>query len=144
MIEGIHKHLLSELDRAGRSDTIFVLAGVSFNLLVLLINWVQAISIESASAYDRNAAESQIIFAIFLVGALVVSTACLLTLTNSRNICIKCHAALLQIYEDTEVAKYMPEGIGALGKRKFILSFIVVGGTGLLAVGVPLVVIFAA
>ena len=142
MIEGIHKHLLSELDRAGRSDTIFVIAGVSFNLLVLFINWVQASNINSP--YGEPGKDSFIIFAIFLIGTLVVSTTCLLTLMNSRRICIKCHEALVQIYEDTDVSKYMPEGIGSLGNKRIILSFIVVGGTGLLAVLVPLVAVLAA
>jgi ABC-type transport system involved in multi-copper enzyme maturation permease subunit len=142
MIEGIHKHLLSELDRAGRSDTIFVLAGVSFNLLVLFINWAQASTI--TSTYREAGTDSFIIFAIFIIGTLVVSTSCLLTLMNSRRICNKCHKALVQIYEDTEVSKYMPEGMGNLGNKRFILSFIVVGGTGLLAVVVPLVAVVAA
>ena len=142
MIEGIHKHLLSELDRAGRSDTIFVLAGVSFNLLVLFINWAQASTI--TSTYGEAGADSFIIFAIFLIGTLVVSTSCLLTLMNSRRICNKCHEALVQIYEDTDVSKYMPEGMGNLGNKRIVLSFIVVGGTGLLAVVVPLVAVLAA
>ena len=63
VIEGIHKHLLSELDRAGRSDTIFVIAGVSFNLLVLFINWAQASTI--TSTYGEAGTDSFIIFAIF-------------------------------------------------------------------------------
>ena len=142
MIEGIHRHLLSELDRAGRSDTIFVLAGVSFNLLVLFINWVQASNI--TSSYSDSKQDSIIIFAIFLVGTVVVSTACLLTLINSRRICNQCHSALAQIYEDTEVSKYMPQGISALGNKRFILSFVVVGGTGIIAVIVPLVAVLAA
>ena len=142
MIEGIHKHLLSELDRAGRSDTIFVLAGVSFNLLVLFINWAQASNI--TNGYGGSKQDSIIIFAIFLVGTVVVSTACLLTLINSRRICNQCHNALARIYEDTEVSKYMPQGISTLGNKRFILSFVVVGGTGIIAVIVPLVAVLAA
>ena len=39
MIEGIHKHLLHELERAGRTETVFILAGTGFNLLMLAISW---------------------------------------------------------------------------------------------------------
>ena len=141
MIEGIHKHLLSELDRAGRSDTIFVLAGVSFNILVLFINWTQAGNI--TSTYRETNADSIIIFSMFLIGTIVVSTACLLTLKNSRHICSQCHQALLKIYEDTEVVKYMPEEMVGLGNKRFVLSFIVIAGTGLLAILVPIVAILA-
>ena len=38
----------------------------------------------------------------------------------------------------------MPEGMGNLGNKRIVLSFIVVGGTGLLAVVVPLVAVLAA
>jgi hypothetical protein len=141
MIERIHKHLLSELDRAGRSDTIFVLAGVSFNLLVLFINWGQAGNI--TSTYWETNVDSIIIFSKFLVGTVVVSTACLLTLKNSRRICNQYHQALLKIYEDTEVVRYMPEEMVGLGNKRFVLPFIVVGGTGLLAILVPIVAILA-
>jgi len=137
VIEGIHKHLLSELDRAGRSDTVFVVAGVAFNLLVLFINWAQSTTV--LNRYGEIQTDTIIIFGIFIVGALVVSFACLLTLLNSRKICCKCHDSLLLIYEDSEVSKYMPDGMSNLGGRRFILSFIVVAGTGLLAISVPLI-----
>ena len=139
MIEAIHKQLLAELDRAGRSDTVFILSGVSFNLLVLVINWIQAISI--ASTYRESIIVNYVIFFIFMTGTLLVSGACLLTLLNSRKICMEIHDALSKIYEDTEVAKYMPERMSELGAKRFTLSFIVVGGTGLIAVAVPAVTV---
>ena len=141
MIEGIHKHLLSELDRAGRTDTVFVLAGVCFNLLILFVNWVQASRI--TSTYQNNDQDAPFIFALFLLGTVVVSSACLLTLANSRKICVKLHESLMKIYEKTEVAEFMPTDIGKLGNKRFILSFLVVGGTGLLAVLVPFIEIWA-
>ncbi|WP_237132376.1 hypothetical protein [Pseudohongiella sp. O18] len=140
MIEGIHKHLLSELDRAGRTDTVFVLAGVCFNLLILFVNWIQASRI--TSDYQNNDQDAPFIFALFLLGTLVVSSACLLTLANSRNICVKLHESLMKIYEKTNVAEFIPADIGSLGNKRFILSFIVVGGTGLLAVLVPFITIW--
>lgn len=142
MIEAIHKHLLSEIDRAGRSDTIFVLAGVSFNLLVLFINWVQADIL--SKSHKGLMIDSLFIFIIFMVGTLVVSSACLLTLISSRKICNRCHEALMLIYKDMNVSKYMPEGISYLGNKRFILSFIVVSGTSLIAVVIPLVVVLLA
>ena len=37
MIEGIHKHLLAELDRSNRSDTVFVGSSALFAAVVLLV-----------------------------------------------------------------------------------------------------------
>ncbi|MDH5178058.1 MAG: hypothetical protein OEZ39_16260 [Gammaproteobacteria bacterium] len=142
MIEGIHKHLLTELDRAGRADTIFVLSGIGFNLLVLAINWAQAGDI-TRRYVGHNNIDNIIIFIIFLLGSVIVTTSCLLILRNNKNICYQCHTALLKIYADTDVEKYMPSGMTTLGNKRFNLSVIVVAGTGLIAVIVPLVVIFA-
>lgn len=130
MIEAIHKHLLSELDRAGRSDIVFVICGVLFNLLVLFVNWVQASSLS-------NGRGNFAIFLIFTAGTLVVSGAALLVLMNSRKICIQCHGALQRLYQDANVAQYMPPEMAALGDKRFYLSFAVVAGTGALAVTIP-------
>lgn len=131
MIEAIQKHLMSELDRSGRADTVFVVSGVLFNILVLFVNWIQASSI----AEGRG---NLMIYLIFAAGSLLISGTALLALINSRRICNSVHTALQQIYSDTNVAQYLPSGLSTLGNKRFILSFIVVGGTGLLAVVIPL------
>lgn len=136
MKEAIHNHLLSELDRTGRSDTIFVLAGVAFNLAVLLINWGLSVALTSKNSDAEP--ETYAVFFLFMLGSIVISTACILTLNNSRNICLKIHKSLDQLYKDTDVSKYMPENISALGSKRAILSLIVVGGTSSLAILVPL------
>jgi hypothetical protein len=132
MIEGIHKHLLSELDRAGRSDTVFVLAGSAFNTLIMFINWAQADGISRGRG-------NIMLFLLFVAGALLVTGASLLVLLNSRRICVQCHEALSKIYNDTCVSQYMPPGMTSLGNKRFILSFIVVASTGALAVAVPFI-----
>jgi hypothetical protein len=132
MIEAIHKQLLSELDRAGRADTVFVVSGVLFNILVLFVNWVQAQSIADGRG-------NLIIFLLFTAGSLLVSCTALLALLNSRRICNSVHSALHQIYTDQNVARYLPAGLGSLGNKRFVLSFLVVSGTGLLAVIIPLI-----
>ena len=139
MIEAIHRHLLAELDRAGRSDTIFILSGVSFNLLVLFVNWVQAADIALSSR--GPSAANYLIFLIFMAGALLVTGACLLTLTNSKRMCSEIRSSLSKIYQDSDVAKYLPTGLSDLGTRRVALSLIIVGGTGLIAVAVPAVTI---
>ncbi|MEJ2680952.1 MAG: hypothetical protein P8144_05540, partial [Gammaproteobacteria bacterium] len=58
MKEAIHKHLPAELDRSSKSDTVFIISGVTFNLLVLFVNWVQAIGL--------GRSKGNIIFSVFL------------------------------------------------------------------------------
>ncbi len=131
MIEVIHKQLMSELDRAGRADTVFVVSGVLFNILVLFVNWAQASSMSDGGG-------NLMIYLLFTAGSLLISCTALLALVNSRRICTTVHASLQQIYVDQDVAQYLPPGLGKLGDKRFILSFIVIGGTGLLAVIIPL------
>lgn len=132
MIEKIHDHLVSQLDRSSKSDTVFVISAVLFNILVMFVNWVQASSIASGRG-------SMAIFGIFLVGALVVSGAALIALVNSKQICIRCHEALEKIYEKEGVSDYFPKDMANLGNKHFVLSFIVVAGTGLIAALVPVI-----
>ena len=132
MIEAVQKHLISEIDRSARSDTVFVISGVAFNLLVLFVNWINASNVSKGQA-------GLLIFSLFMVGSIVVSCACLLALRNSRTVCIRCHDALQAIYIDTDVAKYMPKGMENLGERRYLLSFVVVSGAAVLAVFVPLI-----
>ena len=131
MIEAIHKQLMSELDRAGRADTVFVVSGVLFNILVLFVNWLQAISLAEGQG-------NLMIYLLFTAGSLLITCTALLALINSRRICNSVHSALQQIYVDQNVSQYLPPGLAVLGDKRFILSFLVVSGTGLLAVIIPL------
>ncbi|TCZ78099.1 hypothetical protein [Lysobacter sp. N42] len=130
IIEAVHRQLLSELDRAGRADTVFVVSGVLFNILVLFVNWAQADSIADGRG-------NLLIFLLFTAGSLLVSCTALLALINSRRICTAVHASLQQLYTDQNVQQYIPVGLAGLGNKRFVLSFLVVGGTGLLAVLIP-------
>lgn len=132
MIEGIHKHLLSELDRSSRSDTVFVVSSALFNTLALFVNWAQAASLSDGSG-------NIITFVLFIAGALLVTGAALLILLNSRRTCFQCHEALDKLYRDTNVSQYMPPEMALLGNKRFMLSFVVVASTGALAVLIPLV-----
>ena len=39
MLKEIHQHIVQELQQSSKTDTIFVIAAVLFNLTVLGINW---------------------------------------------------------------------------------------------------------
>ena len=139
MKESIHKHLLSELERISRSDTVFIICGVTFNFVVLFINWAQASQL--ISTYSEPKMATYLIFIIFIFIALIVTIACLLNLVNSRNICNECQASLEKIYDSSGVNEFIPQNMKNLGKRRFTLSFIIVGGSCVIAVLVPLVTV---
>ena len=39
MLDRLHEHVVSELNQGARTDTVFVVTAVAFNLVVLAINW---------------------------------------------------------------------------------------------------------
>ena len=39
MLKEVHQHIVQELQQSSKTDTIFVIAAVLFNLAVLGINW---------------------------------------------------------------------------------------------------------
>lgn len=78
------------------------------------------------------------IYALVTAGSLLVTTAAILSLENSRKSCVALHAALLRIYQDTDVLKYFPPDAERAGNTRLVLSLVVVAGTGILAVAIPL------
>jgi hypothetical protein len=39
MLEHIHNHIVTELQQSAKTDTVFVVTAILFNLIVLSINW---------------------------------------------------------------------------------------------------------
>ena len=129
MIERVHQHLLSELERTTRADTVFVVSAVLFNILGLFITWS---NVPTRTGDYRSG--SMAIYMLMTVGIIVIGGTALKALQNGRGMCEKINASLTQIYKDAGVEKYMPEGATAMG--------VVVAGTTFLAVAIPLLQYF--
>jgi hypothetical protein len=137
MIERVHQHLLSELERTTRADTVFVVCAVLFNLLALFISWTQV-----PTSTENYRSGSFGIYILTTLGIIVVSGAALKALQNGRATCESIHASLAQIYRDASVDKYVPDSLRAMGGSRFRLSVVVVAGTSVLAVAIPLLQYF--
>ena len=134
MLERVHTHLVSELERSARGDTVFIVCAVLFNILALFVNWTQASSLNSN--YRDG---SFVIFFLLVAGIVVVSGAAIVSILNCRNTCHALHAALLKLYDDTDVLDYFPESTLELGNKRSTLSLVVVIGTSALALAIPFV-----
>ena len=131
MLEQIHNHLLSELDRTSKGDTVFVVCAVLFDLMVLGVN----------SAVASGRPTSFIIFVIFMAGAVIVTVAALIALVNGRTTHTLYHSALMRLYEEHNVAQYYPEAAVGKGRLRVTLYIIVVLAAGFLATTIPLLVL---
>ena len=86
MLEQVHDHIVNELAQSTRTDTIFVVTAIIFNLIVLGIN-----SGVSLAASERNAAASNdVILVVFMVMTLLISgvsvTALIFGLRNRKTL----------------------------------------------------------
>ncbi len=103
MLEQLHDHIIGELQQNARTDTVFVVTAVLFNLVVLGIN--------SAVAGARNGTSgptlaADLVFAILIVMTLLINGLAVLALSLGRQTRLKLLNGLVSMYRDNHVDKY--------------------------------------
>ena len=99
MLRQVHDHIVSELGQSSRTDTIFVVTAVVFNLIVLGIN-----SAVSLAATERSAAASNdVILAVFIVMTLLLNGVAVTALVFGMRTRRTLLSGLVSMYRDNEV-----------------------------------------
>ena len=101
MLERVHEHIVGELGQSARTDTIFVITAVVFNLVVLGIN-----SAVAGEAADGGDVTSDTILGVLVVVSLIINTIAVAALYVGRATRSKLLEGLLAMYRDNEVAQY--------------------------------------
>ena len=135
MIERVHEHIITELQQNTRTDTIFILAAILLNLLALGINSAVA------SNSDRDAT-TWIVFFTFVALVIVVNFVVEIGLIKGKQTRIKLINGLLKMYKDQGVEGYYDESLLSNYTTRYNLFMLVVIVTGLIAIIVPLVLLF--
>ena len=135
MLPQLHQHILSELDRSARADTVFVFGAVVLDVV--------SIGVNSALASSKTLT-SVAVFWLFMVGVLVVTAVAAAALRNGTEACISFHEALMALYSREGVAEYFPKEGLRRGVARYHLYLGLVGMLGGLAIVVPLLVKFGA
>ncbi len=131
MIEHLYDHAVSELQQGSRTDTVFVVTTVCFNLVVLAINWALAASDSSGARL--------LIFILLIAATLLINTFAILALRNGRRARLALIAGLVRMYRDNGVEKYYdPELLKAYGAR-YNLFMAVIYCLAAIAILVPVV-----
>ena len=136
MLEQVHDHIVGELGQSSRTDTIFVVTAIIFNLVVLGIN-----SGVSIAASERNAAASNdVILVVFMIMTLLISgvavTALIFGMQNRQTL-IK---GLIAMYKDNQVDKYYDPGMLSNYRVRYLLFTGVIVTLALTALAVPLII----
>ncbi len=138
MIEKVHQHILDELQQGSRTDTIFVVTAVLFNLIILAINSAVA----SGAASARPSSSANFVLASFILGAIIVNGVAIIALYTGKNTRGKLLSGLLSMYKDNKVDKYYDPSILSNYGKRYLLFTAVIACLALISIIVPLFIRF--
>jgi hypothetical protein len=140
MLKQVHEHITNELTQGARTDTIFIITAIAFNLIVLGIN--SGIAGSAADTYNRDSTSEDILLVVFTILLLIVNAISVIGLQvgkQTRNTLLN---GLIEMYQDNQVEKYYNPTLLGNYNRRYTLFTGVIACLGITAVIVPLIVRF--
>jgi hypothetical protein len=134
MLERVHQHIVGELQQSARTDTIFVVTAVLFNLIVLGIN--SAVANEPGMPND-------LVLGVFILMSLLVNAISVAALFFGRGTRSKLLNGLLAMYRDNDVDRYYDTSLLTNYGKRYMLFAGVILALALTGIAVPLIVRFA-
>ena len=138
MLSQVHDHIVRELGESSRTDTIFVLTAIVFNLIVLAIN--SGVSTEAAA--EENAATYDIILAVFIVMTVLLNAVAVVALIVGKRTRQTLLDGLVAMYRDNDVDKYYDPSLMSNYGVRYLLFAGVIATLGITAIVVPLIIRF--
>ena len=139
MLEKIHQHIVSELGQGARTDTIFVVTAVAFNLIVLGVNSGVA---GGATEQDTYSAVNDVVLAAFIIMLIFVNIISVTALSVGKQTRHKLLNGLLAMYSDNDVDKYYDTSLLTNYDKRYTLFTGVILCLAATAVVVPLIIRF--
>ena len=138
MLGQVHDHIVSELRESSRTDTIFVLTAIVFNLIVLAINF----GVATEAAAEGDAATYDIILAVFIVMTLLLNVLAVAGLVLGRRTRSMLLSGLIDMYRDNDVDKYYDPALMSNYGVRYLLFSGVIAALSVTAIVVPLIIRF--
>lgn len=128
MLREVHEHIVSELQQSSRTDTVFVVTAVLFNLIVLGINWGVAVGTGEGVHPPQNDG----ILGVLILATLFINTFAVRALLLGRDTRKKLLAGLVAMYTDNGVDKYYDASLlDTYGARYKLLVSVLVSLTAI-------------
>jgi len=138
MIERVHQHIINELQQSSRTDTVFIITAVLFNLLLLAINTSVA-----ANAVSENAKSSDdLILIVYLLMLLGLNIIVINGLSAGKNTRKRLLDGLVTMYQDNNVDKYYDSNLLNNYSKRYSLFMLVLICLAVTSFLVPLIVRF--
>ena len=138
MLKQVHEHIVNELQQNARTDTIFVVTAIAFNLIVLGINS----SVAAEAGRVRADASDDLILAVFIGMSLLVNAIATIALNTGRRSRETLIKGLLSMYQDNDVAKYYDTSLVEGYRRRYLLFSAVILCLAATSILVPLIIRF--
>ena len=138
MLKQVHEHIVSELQQNARTDTIFVVTAVLFNLIVLAVN--SAVASEAIESDARST--NDLILVVFIIMSLLVNAIAVIALNHGRRSREKLLNGLFSMYEDNEVGKYYDVSLMGSYRARYFLFTGVILCLAITSIVVPIIIRF--
>jgi hypothetical protein len=135
MLKEIHGHIVNELQQNAKTDTVFVVAAVLFNLVVLGINW----GVASEASKGNNSGQNDFILGLLIVGTVLINFFAMRALVAGRSSRERLLTGLKRMYEDNDVAKYYDDDLLGTYRSRYTLFTMVLAVLACIAIVVPLI-----
>ena len=138
MLGQVHDHIVSELGESSRTDVIFVLTAIVFNLIVLAINS----GLSFAATEEDATATYDLVLAVFVVLTVLVNIIAVAGLVMGRRTRSTLLGGLVAMYRDNNVDKYYDPSLISNYRVRYLLFTGVIMTLAMTAIVVPLIIRF--
>lgn len=135
MLVKLHEHITDELGQSSRTDTIFIVVAILFNLIVLGVN-----SAASGAASNEEALAADVVLGIFILMTILVNAIAIIALYVGRQTRSKLLAGLMAMYTDNQVDKYYDASLVSNYGTRYLLFGGVILLLAFTAIAVPLII----
>jgi hypothetical protein len=138
MIDKVHDHIVGELGQSGRTDTIFVVTAIVFNLIVLGINS----GVSSAAVESDASSAADLVLSVFIAMTVLLNVIAVVALYLGRRTRKMLLNGLVTMYRDNDTEKYYDPSLVSNYGTRYLLFVGVIITLALTSIIVPLIIRF--
>ena len=141
MLHEIHDHINQEVRINTRTDTIFVVTAIVFNLIMLGVGSALADNAAGDLSQGTGQVTSVVVLAIIFAVSILVNGISIVGLLTGRATRKTLSQGLLKMYEDAAVSQYYHPSLLSNYMRRYVMFVAIIGVLGAASIIIPLVVL---
>ena len=138
MLQDVHKHIVSELQQSARTDTVFIVSAVLYNLIILGVNW----GVAEGNQDGGHPTQNDFILILLIIATFLINTFVLKALLSGKDMRLKLLDGLVRMYKDNDVDKYYDTSLLEGYHTRYKLFSIIISILAFVAIVIPLLIRF--